>query len=99
MVYSIEFAESVKEKLRALSARQRVLVIEAIEKQLTYEPLKEARNRKPLRPNPIAPWELRVENWRVFYEVPSEEPHIIRILAVGRKIGNKLFIAGKEIPL
>jgi mRNA-degrading endonuclease RelE of RelBE toxin-antitoxin system len=99
MTYTIEFAESVKQQLRALAAHQKVLIIEAIEEQLLYEPLKETRNRKPLRPNPIAPWELRVARFRVFYEVPPEDPNVVRVLAIGQKRGNKLYIAGKEITL
>jgi mRNA-degrading endonuclease RelE of RelBE toxin-antitoxin system len=75
------------------------VVLDAIEVQLTHEPLVETRNRKPLRPNPIAPWELRVGSLRVFYEVSSEESGIVNILALGEKDGNVLRIAGKEIKL
>jgi mRNA-degrading endonuclease RelE of RelBE toxin-antitoxin system len=64
--YTVEFAESVEDHLRALTARDRTTALTAIERQLVYEPLKETRNRKPLRPNPIAPWELRVGDLRVF---------------------------------
>lgn len=99
MAYVIEFASSVKEQIRGLSARERAIVIESIEEQLLSEPLTETRNRKPMRPNPIAPWELRIGSLRVFYEVVSEEPDVVRILAVGRKEGNKLIIAGKEVDL
>lgn len=74
-------------------------MLDAIEVQLTHEPLVETRNRKPLRPNPVAPWELRVGTLRVFYEVSSEEPSVVNILAVGQKDGNVLRIAGKEIKL
>ncbi len=59
----------------------------------------ETKDRKPLRPNPIAPWELRIGDLRVFYEVAADEPETVRILAVGQKKGNTLFIAGKEITL
>lgn len=99
MAYSVEFAESVKEQLQALPARQRALLLDSIEQQLVHEPLTETRNRKPLRPNPIAPWELRVGNLRVFYDVVAEEPNVVRVLAIGEKKGNKLFIAGKEVQL
>jgi len=99
MAYTIEFAESVKAQLRELTARQRSMILDSIEKQLVHEPLVEARNRKPLRPNPIAPWELRIGDLRVFYEVASDEPDTVRILAVGQKRGNKLYIAGKEVKL
>ena len=99
MAYQIEFAESVREHFRSLKASERTLVLEAIEEQLLYEPLKETQNRKPLRPNPLAPWELRIGELRVFYEINSDEPQIIRILAIGKKEGNRLFIGGKEIRL
>ena len=99
MAHSIEFAESVKEQLRSLPARQRALILDFIEKRLVHEPLTETRNRKPMRPNPLAPWELRLHNLRVFYEVPADEPNIVRILAIGEKKGNKLFIGGKEVQL
>ena len=66
MTYEIQFAESVKEHLRALTARQRAEILAAIETHVTNEPLKETRNRKPLRPNPLAPWELRVGKLREF---------------------------------
>jgi mRNA-degrading endonuclease RelE of RelBE toxin-antitoxin system len=75
------------------------LILDAVEAQLSHEPLIETRNRKPLRPNPIAPWELRVGDLRVFYEVSAEEPGVVNILAVGQKDGNILRIAGKEIKL
>lgn len=60
MAYQVRFADDVKDHLRALTVPERSAALEAIERQLPYEPLVETRNRKPLRPNPIAPWELRV---------------------------------------
>src|SRR5262245_3501934 len=99
MAYRIVFAESVKGHLKALTARKRRKVFDSIEAQLVHEPLKETRNRKLLRPNPIAPWELRIGNTRIFYKVPEDEPDVVRILAVGVKRGNKLFIAGEEVEL
>jgi len=97
--YAVEFAQSVEGHFRALSARDRTTVLEAIDRQLRHEPLKETRHRKPLRPNPIAPWELRVGQLRVFYEVVGTESGVVRILAVGRKRRNVLMIGGKEIRL
>ncbi|MBM3241323.1 hypothetical protein FJZ31_34000 [Candidatus Poribacteria bacterium] len=73
--------------------------MDSVERQLVHEPLVETRNRKQLRPNPVAPWELRIGDLRVFYEVASDEPDTVRILAVGRKRGDKLYIAGKEVAL
>ena len=76
MLYEIEFVESVKAQLKFLSARERGLVFDAIEEQLINEPLTPTRNRKLLHPNPLAPWELRLGDLRVFYEVVDEEPNI-----------------------
>ena len=61
--------------------------------------LYETRNRKQLRPNPFAPWELRVGSLRVFYEVDGGEPDLINVLAIGIKKGNRLIIAGREIHI
>jgi mRNA-degrading endonuclease RelE of RelBE toxin-antitoxin system len=97
--YTVEFAKSVEAHLRALTARERSTILGAIERQLLREPLKETRHRKPLRPNPVAPWELRVGQLRVFYEVTSMEGGVVRILAVGLKRRNVLMIGGKEIRL
>jgi hypothetical protein len=67
--------------------------------QLKNEPLREARNRKQLRPNPLAPWELRVGLLRVFYEVHALESELVNILAIGIKKGNQLIVSGKEIQI
>jgi mRNA-degrading endonuclease RelE of RelBE toxin-antitoxin system len=72
-------------------------MVAAIEEQLSHEPLVETRNRKRLRANPIAPWELRIGKSRVFYDV--EESAKVTILAIGTKEANKLYIEGKEIQL
>ncbi len=112
MGYEIEFAASVKPQLEGLSANHRTEVLQAIENQLIHEPLVETRNRKRLRPNPFAPWELRVGAHRVFYDVkeakdtetkstdrPSEFKGKVYILAIGHKTGNVLRISGKEVQL
>ena len=99
MAYEVRIAASATRQLRDLPAGERAVVLEAIEVQLVHEPLVETTNRKPLRPNPIAPWELRIGDLRVFYEVSGEMPATVNILAVGRKDGNILRIAGEEIKL
>ena len=99
MPYTVEFAQSVEAHFWALTARDRATALAAIDRQLLHEPLKETRNRKPLRPNPIAPWELRVGQLRVFYEVVGADRGVVKILAVGRKRRNVLMIGGQEIQL
>lgn len=74
-------------------------MLDAVARQLSHAPLAETRNRKPLRPNPIAPWELRIGSLRVFYEVVPDAPEKVRVLAVGRKERSVLRIGGREIKL
>lgn len=99
MGYKIDFADSTKEHLRYLTASQRAIVFDTVKKQLVHEPFVKTRNRKNLEEHPIAPWELRIGDLRVFYDLSPEEADVVEILAVGFKKGNRLFIAGKEISL
>jgi hypothetical protein len=46
----------------------------------------------------VAEWELRLNKIRVFYDV-FEQVQIVKVEAVGRKEGNKLFLRGKEYQL
>jgi len=68
------------------------------------KPLVETRNRKLLRPNPIASRELRVGALRVFYDVastraPAGAASVVRILAVGKKERSVLRIGAKVVEL
>ena len=99
MAYEIRFSESAEEHFARLTARERSLVAGAVRTQLLHEPMRETRNRKPLRPNPLAPWELRIGSLRVFYEVVGEGEGIVNVLAIGFKAGNRLIIAGEEIRI
>ena len=99
MPYKVAFAETVTEHLRWLTAAERSRILDAIERELVREPLVETRNRKPLRPNPLAPWELRVGTLRVFYEVAVQEAGTVRVLAVGKKKRHALRVGGREIKL
>jgi len=89
-VYAIRFAVDVMMDLKKLSAYRRNVVLEAIETQLVHEPTSPARNRK-LLVNLIPPWdavppiwELRVGEYRVFYDV-SQEEKTVYVRAIRRK--------------
>ena len=71
-------------------------VVAAVESQLSQEPTQETRNRKRLRPNGLAEWELRVDAFRVFYDVDDET---VSIVAIGLKRGDQLFIHGERYEL
>ena len=97
MAYEIRFASSAKRHIQAFPVGKRAVIVAAVETQLSHEPLVETRNRKRLRPNPIAPWELRVRSMRMFYDV--DQPGVVTVLAIGAKRGNKLYIEGEEMEL
>jgi len=55
VAYTIEYSPETDAHLRVLTARQRAMVFDAVDQQLAYQALTETRNRKPMRPNPVAP--------------------------------------------
>jgi len=98
VAYQPVFSEESRTHLRMLNANQRSIVLEAIAQQLCFEPTVLARNRKLMRPNSLAGWELRIGNLRVFYNV-FESSELVEVVAVGLKEGNRIFIAGEEVEL
>jgi mRNA-degrading endonuclease RelE of RelBE toxin-antitoxin system len=94
--YRIEYSPETEDQFRILTARQQMTVLDTVEKQLQYQPSVETRNRKPMRPNPIAPWELRIGNLRVYYDIEDKPERIVYIRAVGIKERNHVRI-GKEV--
>jgi hypothetical protein len=58
----------------------------------------ETRNRKRLRPNQLAEWEMRTGAFRVFFDVAKSE-RLVAVIAVGQKQGSRLIIGGREYPL
>jgi mRNA-degrading endonuclease RelE of RelBE toxin-antitoxin system len=99
LAYTIEFAEAVEVHLNALTTRDRRACLDGIKQQLTHEPNVETRNRKPMRPNPLAPWELRIGHLRVYYRVVEERNSVVQIAAVGVKKREQVWIAGKRVTL
>ncbi len=89
-MYRIRFAVGVVSDLKSLTAYRRSIILETIRGQLSHEPTAPAKNRK-LLVNLIPPWdavspiwELRVGEYRVFYDV-SEEERTVFIRAIRRK--------------
>lgn len=68
-------------------------------RQLGHQPTVETRNRKRLAANLIAPWELRVGNYRIYFEVQEEPERVVRIVAIGLKVREKVLIGGVEVKL
>jgi len=75
------------------------MVFDAVDAQLAHQPTVETRNRKPMRPNPLAPWELRIGELRVYYDVEEDPEKLVIVLAVGIKDRSRIIIGGEEIEL
>ena len=97
-MFEIEFTSKAEQDLKWFRKSDQTVILDAIEVKLRYEPTVETRNRKQLRPNQTAEWELRVGRFRVFYDVDSLMC-IVSIEAIGLKIGSNVFFGGKEREL
>jgi len=97
MKFTMTFTASANIDLGYFTKYEQQLIVKGIKKYLQVGAHIETRKRKRLRTNIIASWELRLENYRVFYEF--EEPDIVKILAIGYKVHNELYIRGKRVEL
>ena len=100
MPYEIRYDPEVKGQVLALGRRWFGLIRKTIEERLAHEPQVQTTNRKPLHePAVLADaWEIRFGprgRFRVFYRTDVARAEV-RILAVGEKRGNRLYIGGKE---
>lgn len=86
-MYEIGIAPEAIIEIEAMPVFYRRLVEKAIDRQLPQSPLERTKNRKCLKglaagfefEEPL--WELRVGDWRIFYDV-NEEAKVIVIRAV-----------------
>jgi mRNA-degrading endonuclease RelE of RelBE toxin-antitoxin system len=99
MAFKIIYSPEAVDHLAALAKATQVIVVDQIDEQLTHEPMLPTRKRKLLRPNPIAPWELRLGAVRVFYAVAEESEALVTIAAVGIKRHNELWIGTERVEL
>ncbi|MCC7330020.1 MAG: type II toxin-antitoxin system RelE/ParE family toxin [Gammaproteobacteria bacterium] len=89
-MYTIVFAEGVADTLKAIRAYDLRRLLATMDRQLQREPARQTRNRKVIlglkvpwtHEEPI--WELRVGEYRVFYDVDEPRKRVI-VRAVRRK--------------
>ena len=98
MAGSLGGTDDVRDRLRrgcrrglaGLRAFERVRILDEIEDQLTEQPTQETRNKKllpGLKPpweQELPVWELRVGEYRVFYDVDDAE-QVVTVRAIRRK--------------
>ena len=98
MRFVLDFTDSAFDDLAFFKKYEQTLILDQVEVQLSYQPLSETRNRKPLEQNTLGEWELRIGMYRVFYDVDAEQV-TVKIKAVGYKQHNRLYLRGKEYAL
>jgi hypothetical protein len=87
----------------AIEPKYHSLIHDRIEEQLLFEPDVETKDRKLLRQPASfgAEWEIRFSpsnRFRVFYRV-NRDVREVRVLAIGVKVSNRLYIGGQEVEL
>ena len=98
MRFVLDLTDSALEDLDFFKKYEQTLILDQMEVQLSHEPTTATRNRKPLEPNPLGEWELRIGGYRVFYDIVVNET-MVKIKAIGYKEHNQLYFRGKEYPL
>ena len=96
MRFEVQLVSSADQDLEAYTVREQRIIFDAIAEFLAVDANVETKKRKQLRPNPLAPWELRIGNYRVFYEIRERS---VRVLAIGHKVHNELFIRGQKVEI
>jgi mRNA-degrading endonuclease RelE of RelBE toxin-antitoxin system len=81
MKYEILFAPEAVQDFKRLSARDRSIVKEEIEKHLRYEPQKMSKSRiKKLQGMSCPQYRLRVDEIRLFYDVAEAKVQVLAII-------------------
>jgi mRNA-degrading endonuclease RelE of RelBE toxin-antitoxin system len=77
-MYCIEYTEEALKDLEYFRKPEQQLILDEVDQQLTHKPTTETNNRKRLRPNQVAEWELRIGKYRVFYDVLEESTRLLK---------------------
>ncbi|MBI3468970.1 MAG: addiction module toxin RelE [Planctomycetes bacterium] len=87
--------EGAEADIEWFTAYARRIILDGIDAHLRYQPTQGTKRLKPLRPNPVAGWELRLGDYRVLYDV-DEEHRVVSVQVVGEKRGIRLIVQGGE---
>ena len=93
MAFFIRLTRLAFEDLEKVPAHDRGRIMDAIEDNLSHQPLTPSRHRKPLigleppwdQLRPV--WQLTVEPYRIFYDADPDDRHVMiqAVRAKGRK--------------
>lgn len=78
MYYSIDFESDALEELKALRKGEQVKILKTVEMHLRFEPTLQSKSRiKHLRPGTRPPYRLRIDDFRVYYDIQIEDQRVI----------------------
>ncbi len=97
MNFSVRLTDSAIEDLDFFRTNERRIIADGIALFLAQDANVETRRRRSLRLNRLAQWELRLGDYRVFYDFAEDD--IVKIVAVGHKEHNDLYIRGRKAKL
>jgi mRNA-degrading endonuclease RelE of RelBE toxin-antitoxin system len=95
MPYRVTITREAKAQLLGFAVRDQRIIADGIAARLQDQPAVATKAVKPLRPNPFAGYELRLGDFRVLYQVDEANVEVL-IVAIGRKVGDKLIVEGEE---
>ena len=102
--FDLIYDQEIRQHLAAIERKHHSLIRQTITEQLTSEPNVETRNRKPLTSSAEfgeATWEIRFgpnNRFRVFYRIDGAKREV-RVLAIGVKQRNELWIGGERFEV
>ena len=97
-MFKITYTHSARLDILTFRKQEQTMIADRIEEHLVHQPNIETRNRKRLRPNQTARWELRAGDYRVLYDVDETEKKV-EVKLIGRKVGAGLLVRGQEYQI
>lgn len=97
MPFQVILTPSAEVDLDYFTRFEQRLIVDAFKRYLRNDADVGSRHRKKLRDIHLAPWELRIGKYRVFYDLVGATT--VKILAIGYKEHNDLFIRGRRVEL
>lgn len=78
MAYAIDFEPDALKELKRLHKADQVKIVAAIQQHLTHEPTRPSKSRiKHMRPGTQPSYRLRVDEFRIYYDVLAEAMLVI----------------------
>jgi mRNA-degrading endonuclease RelE of RelBE toxin-antitoxin system len=96
MAFTVIIKPGAQGDIQYYRINEQRIIIDGISTHLNDKPDVPTKKKKLLRPNALAPWELKIDIYRIFYHIDGD---IVNIVAVGHKVHNTLYIRGQEVDL